>query len=473
MGEAIHPVENALTGQQLGLGELGGGDGVGQAVGLGFEVLEHGQGGGGIDAVGDGVVQVGDFAVDAGLLGTEGCEDRVLLCGLLLGQDEICQAADDVGVQGYVEKVVDDGLLDDFLADGPLVAGLAVLVIVAGIVIVGVSGAAGAAIADHGCTAVAAEQLACQEKIDRAFALAFLTLGQLTLNLLPLFAGDDGGHSAFVAIITPDINTGIPFVVQNMQKNIIGEGAARSGEAPGVQLTEDRGAAHAGEIPVIDLPDDGSLCGIDDIMAIRAGRITIIGIAVIEAFRCVVMHATGDIFREVPGVPFGGSLQHSLQEHAGGALGDGLHGVDDADTPLAQTALVDGGVLAAAAEAVHLPDDDRAEGAGLGGLHHGVEGHAGVNVAEAGLGVVGVLMDDGVSLALGIGVDVAQLLLDGYVPLTGGGVAGIGHGALLHVGRELLGLGRGGHLLTGKGQNTKRRQSGQEPAGKREISRKN
>lgn len=40
-----------------------------------------------------------------------------------------------------------------------------------------------------------------------------------------------------------------------------------------------------------------------------------------------------------------------------------------------------------------------------------------------------------VPLTLGKGADVAQLLLDGYVPLAGRGVAGIGHGALLHVGR--------------------------------------
>ena len=72
----------------------------------------------------------------------------------------------------------------------------------------------------------------------------------------------------------------------------------------------------------------------------------------------IVRHASGDIFRELAGIPFRGGLKHTFQKDAGGAFRDGFHSIDDTDTEPAELAFIDGRVFTIASEPVNLPGDD-------------------------------------------------------------------------------------------------------------------
>lgn len=47
-------------------------------------------------------------------------------------------------------------------------------------------------------------------------------------------------------------------------------------------------------------------------------------------------------------------------------------------------------------------------------------------------------MHDGIAVPLSICADILQLLLNGYVPLAGGGIAGIGDGRMRRTGNKFL-----------------------------------
>ena len=180
-----------------------------------------------------------------------------------------------------------------------------------------------------------------------------------------------------------------------------------------------------------------------------------------EAARGGLAHAPDNVLRKIFAVELVDALDDRLHELAGGGvvgvLGDG----DDAHAASAQHRLEGDGVLALAREAAELPDEDLAEG--RGGFARVLE-----HLAELGavgdaptLGLVDVLANDAVVVALGVLAQRAQLGGDGEVDVLavagdarveggGGRVGAVGHrfvllgsrSAVLAAGLPPTGVGR-------------------------------
>ena len=62
---------------------------------------------------------------------------------------------------------------------------------------------------------------------------------------------------------------------------------------------------------------------------------------------------------------------------------------------------------------------------GFGGGHHGLEGGAGGGILKTGFRVISVFMHDREAFPLRKGANIHQLLLNGDIPLAGGGITRI------------------------------------------------
>ena len=300
-----------------------------------------------------------------------------------------------------------------------------------------VAGCAG--IADHGGTAQAAEGFSGEQIIDGALLDMAGGFGFHALGLLPNRSLNDGGHAAGDADVSPDINAGITLVIDGPENGLRAEPFPPAGQnAFIVQVRADPGGGEAGGIQLENVADDGGLVRLDGIAPVSAAGIAEDPRPVIKAAAGIVRHAAGDVFRQLAGIPFGGGLQHALQEDTGGAFRDRLHRVKDLDAVAAELPFIDGGILPVAPEAVHLPRDDGVETAGLRGGKHGLKRRAGGGILKTGPGMIRVFMHKGETFALRKGPDIRQLLLDGDIALAGGGITGISDGGMRGTGQSSL-----------------------------------
>ena len=301
------------------------------------------------------------------------------------------------------------------------------------------TGFAGTGIPDHGSAAEAAERPPGEQEVHSTlFNVAGCFLFH-ALRLLPGGSVDDGGHPVRYPDGSPNIDAGVSLVGEDPHQALRGEvlpmGCA---EAPVVQLPADPGSGEAGAVQIEYIPDDGGLLRLDGVPAIRAAGVSQDPGTVIKTAVRVIRHPAGDVFRQLAGVPLRGSLQHTLQEHAGGSFRDRLHRVEHANAIAAQLPFVDGTVLPVPAEAVHLPGDDGIIRSFFRCGDHALKSRTGGNILETAAGMIRVFVDDGIPFPGGKSPDVRQLLLDRYVTLAGGGVTGIRHGGPGRAGGRMI-----------------------------------
>ena len=248
-----------------------------------------------------------------------------------------------------------------------------------------------------------------------------------TLRFLPGIVVNDGGHTAGDPVVPEDIHAGISLLFQDIVDLVDAKGfPGFRALACGIEQADDLRDGVAVDIEGIDLADDSGLRFIDPVAFIPDPVVTVDGSPVIKAAAGVVIHSALHVFREIPGVPFRDRLQHPFRQDAGRAGGDRLHDIDDRHAEAGQLSLVDGGILPGTSEAVHLPAEDGIKGSILRGGNHRLELGAGRDVPVSGAGMIRVFVDDHITFTFSVGADIRQLLLNGYVPLARGGIAGIG-----------------------------------------------
>ena len=125
-----------------------------------------------------------------------------------------------------------------------------------------------------------------------------------------------------------------------------------------IEGAADPGGRIAGTVKIKNVADNGGLIRLNGIAAIRAAGVAEDAGAVIQAAVGIVHHASGDLLRQLAGLPLCGGLQHTFQENTGGTFRNWFHCINDMDTEPAELALIDRGIFTVASEAVHLPGNN-------------------------------------------------------------------------------------------------------------------
>ena len=388
----------------------------------GFQFVELCDGRSGPDAGRDGVVDIINLLQDFLALRFHGGQRGGLQLFSLQGHDGVSCLFYLLIRQNIIQDKVHDGTFQIILLEGFFITALPGLVGLAGIIVMPGAGLAGTGIADHGRAAVAAEGFTGEQIIHGA--LLNMSAG-FTLHALRLQVGlfiNNRGHTILHADGAPDIGAGITLIGDQAEDGLhLPALPVGSGQAAGVEIRADPGSGITRSIFIKDIAHELRFIRIQGVATVRAAGVAKDPGTVIKAFHGIVSHAAGDVFRQLTGVPLRGGFQHTFQEHAGGAFRDRLHGIKHLD-----------------AEAVHLPADHSVKGSTLRCGHHRLKGRAGGGILESGSGIVSVFIYEGIAFAFCKRPDIRQLLLDRYITLAGGGIAGIGHGRPGRAGRHFL-----------------------------------
>ena len=327
-----------------------------------------------------------------------------------------------------VQRVMGHNILNPVLGDWFFIARMRAAAGGAGIIIVGTARLASAALADHGGTAMAAEDLSGQKVGD----LGFPAGGGLGVGLQ---AGLYGGPEVIVnqsrdGILGLDavifINADILLVPEDVLKaGLIKRGSPGGAKTPGIETLADGGHGFPGGVAGESLHHQrgcGGVCRqalVGDGIAKRDGAPG--GLALPGGFR----HAALDLLGQLQGIILGHTLQKAFQNHAFRVFGNALLGGFHVASVFSETHPGDGAVLPVPGEAVQLPDQDGLPwGAGTV-VEHLLERGAFFHGCMGGNGPIHIDGGDPVTVGPAMGYEVPELALDGLLGLTVGGIAHI------------------------------------------------
>ena len=297
------------------------------------------------------------------------------------------------------------------------------------VVVVDIPCVAGAALTAEVGSAIAAEQLGCQQIIVLGLVAGrgFLVLCQFLLHPVKEVLGDDGGNTVRHHNVPIGVLPDIAAVVQKVLDAVVGHLLAASIlHALLIEPVPDLGHSSSLIVTLERLSHKG--CGqrvklkilfAVDLVANRQSA------AVIFAFQGVLRHAPDNLFGQVGGVVFGITLQHAFQNDALGPVGNDLSGGHHFDPVLFQSGLVAGAVVAVAGKPVQLPDDNHIEQALATIFNHVLKFRAVISLS--GKGPVNVVAQDGDTVLLGKGSTLPNLPLDTFLSLIVGGITSIDH----------------------------------------------
>ena len=227
----------------------------------------------------------------------------------------------------------DDGRLQCILLDIGFCAAFFVGAAGTGIVIVFITGVAGAADALHRAGAQAAEKLAGQQivgaLIPAGTAAAGAVIGKLLLAAVEQITVDHGGNTTFNADIGILINTEIHLIGDNAQDRIFIElVTAGSAYLAGVEVSHDLSGGVPGGVLLEDIADSGSLLLIDAVMLICADVIAEGTVAAQgDALHSTFALAAAKLLGQLGTIVFCEGLHQAFQNNALGAIYDGLGGI--------------------------------------------------------------------------------------------------------------------------------------------------
>ena len=338
---------------------------------------------------------------------------------------------DHLVVHHHLHGLIDDQILDPFLADRLFVAlGALFLHRHTLVVAVDISRVTGAALAAEVGPAVAAEQLSCQQIVVLGLVACrgFLVLRQPLLHPVKKVFRDKGGNAVRHHNVPVDVLPDVAAVAQKVLDAVISQILApRVLHTPFVEPVPD--LRHSSPF-VISLErfahkGSGQRIGLETLVAVdlipdRQGAAVVLG------FQSVFRHAPDYLFGQVGGVVLGIPLQHALQNDALGPVGNDLGGGHHLDPVLFQSGFIPGTVVAVPGKPVQFPDDDHIKQALAAVLDHVLKFRAVVGLG--GEGPVYVVAQDGDTVLLGKGGTLPDLALDAFFSLVVRGIAGVDYG---------------------------------------------
>ena len=290
------------------------------------------------------------------------------------------------------------------------------------VVIVGVSHVAGAALAAHERTALAAEQFSGQQIAHILFRRA--TVGDLVLLETLLHPVEqvlihDGGNAARCHDVLISVFTYVTAVPENLEEAVLHERLPGAGAQPSlIQGCCDFLGRLAVGVPGEDLLHDGSRLRVDMVQPVLLanGEAQRNDPAVVLALECIFALTARYFQGEFGGIVFRHANQHTLHHNAFRPLRDGFHGRHQMDTVLFQLVLVVHGIESVPGKAVQLPDQNHIEDFLCTVLYHPLEIRAVIRLGR--VGTVDVGADHGDTVLLGVVLAVAQLSFNGRFSLA-------------------------------------------------------
>ena len=198
--------------------------------------------------------------------------------------------------------------------------------ILAGIVVICLTGLAGAAISGHHLVAVATEQLGGQQILFLASASCrgSFVFVQNVLHPFKYFVTDNAWHTTRRFLAFVEVCADVAFVSQQAMQAVLIEVAPKGCfDLSGIQVFDDVSNSFALTIPLEDLADNDCFVLINIEGVIRSDLEAKAGIAAVrQALLRVERHTTVDLLRQLGGVVFRHTFQNAFHKNTGGIIGD-------------------------------------------------------------------------------------------------------------------------------------------------------